>query len=38
MEANEAAGYFQTLARNDGFSLGFGVLQTIETVFGCRKN
>jgi hypothetical protein len=32
MEAKEGAGYFETLARNDGFSLDFGVLQTIEEL------
>jgi hypothetical protein len=32
MEANECAEYFQSLARKDGFSLGFGVLQTIEEL------
>jgi hypothetical protein len=37
MEANEAAGYFQTLARNDGFSLGIGVLQTIEELCSAAK-
>jgi hypothetical protein len=32
MEAKDCAGYFQTLARNDGFSLDSGVLQTIEEL------
>lgn len=32
MEAKDCAGYFQTLARKDGFSLDFGVLQTIEEI------
>jgi hypothetical protein len=32
MEAKEGAEYFQSLARNDGFSLDVGVLQTIEDL------
>jgi hypothetical protein len=32
MEAKECAEYFETLARKDGFSLGFGVLQTVEEL------
>jgi hypothetical protein len=32
VEAKDCAIYFQTLARNDGFSLDFGVLQTIEDL------
>jgi hypothetical protein len=32
MEAKDCAGYFQTLASNDGFSLDVGVLQTIEEL------
>jgi hypothetical protein len=32
MEAKEGADYYETLARNDGFSLDFGVLQTIEAL------
>jgi hypothetical protein len=37
MEAKDCAGYFQTLARNDGFSLGIGVLQTIEELCSAAK-
>jgi hypothetical protein len=37
MEAKDCAGYFQTLARNDGFSLGVGVLETIEELCSAAK-
>jgi hypothetical protein len=38
MEATDCAGYFETLAMKDGFSLGLGVLQTIEELSLAAKD